>query len=343
MTTAYVTHPRCVEHHLREHPEHAGRIRAVWKRMDESGLAEHLEFLQAPEATIEQITAVHDAAYVALLETTRHQTHTLHLDADTYINPASYDVARLSAGGVVRAVDHVFAQPGNNALVVTRPPGHHAIASRGMGFCLFNNVAIGAQHAIDAYALRRVLIVDYDVHHGNGTEAIFHDRPDVMFMSTHQYPLYPMTGLADDTGKGIGEGYTLNVPLPAHCGDNSYRAVFDQIVLPAAERYQPELILVSAGYDAHWAEPLAGMQLTLTGFAELGQRLIDAGKRLCEGRIIFVMEGGYYVEALAYGMVNVARLLTGQPPTDPIGPPDFDADEPDLSRLIELIRTRHNL
>lgn len=343
MSTLYVTHPRCVEHHLTEHPEHAGRIRAVWKRMDESGLLPRLVSKQASAATDAQVAAIHDHDYLKLLARTGSQDRILHLDADTYITPASNDVAYLSAGGVVDAVDGVLSGTVDNALVVTRPPGHHAIGPRGMGFCLLNNVAIGAQHAVDAYGLKRVLIVDYDVHHGNGTDDIFTARPDVFFVSTHQYPLYPMSGVTTDIGTGDGRGYTLNVPMPRFCGDGNYARVFDEVILPAARRYQPELVIVSAGYDAHWADPLANMQLTLNGFAALGQKLKALADDTCGGKIIFAMEGGYYVEALAYGLVNVARILLGDTPQDPLGEPDQARPEPDISSLIAELKTLHHL
>ena len=343
MTTLYVTHPRCAEHDLPFHPEHAGRIRAVWKRIGESGLLERVQAVEAEPASEAQILAVHDADYLKALQASAQQGQTLHLDSDTYINPQSYEISRLSAGGVVLAADHVVTGKADNAFVVTRPPGHHAVRQRGMGFCLLNNVAIGAQAMIDARGLERILIVDYDVHHGNGTEAIFYDRPDVLFISTHQYPLYPMTGAVKDTGIGRGEGCTLNLPMPKNCGDQRYIEVFDQVIIPAARRYRPQLILVSAGYDAHWADPLAQMRLTLNGFAELGQRLKALAGELCGGKIVFVMEGGYYVEALAYGMVNVGHILLGETPVDPLGEPDDSIPEPSLTALIEQVQRIHNL
>ncbi|MBE2182474.1 MAG: histone deacetylase [Anaerolineae bacterium] len=343
MTTLYVTHPRCAEHDLPFHPEHAGRIRAVWNRIEESGVLERVQAVQAEPVSEAQILAVHDADYLKALQSSAQQGQTLHLDSDTYINPQSYEISRLSAGGVVLAADRVLTGAADNAFVVTRPPGHHAVRQRGMGFCLLGNVAIGAQAMIDTHRLERVLIVDYDVHHGNGTEAIFYDRPDVMFISTHQYPLYPMTGAVRDIGIGKGEGCTLNLPMPKHCGDQRYIEVFERVIIPAARRYRPQLILVSAGYDAHWADPLAQMRLTLNGFAELGLRLKALADELCSGKIVFVMEGGYYVEALAYGMVNVGHILLGEATVDPLGEPDDSIPEPSLTALIEQVQRIHKL
>ena len=338
MTTAYITHPRYVEHHLPEHPEHAGRIRAVWKRLEEDGLPARLHLLEAYPATRDQVIAVHDPDYYGLLERTASLPRTARLDADTYVNPVSFAIALLSAGGAIAAVDAVLSGQAGNAFAVVRPPGHHAVAERGMGFCLFNNVAVAARHAQRAYGLRRVAIVDYDVHHGNGTNDIFYADPDVLFISLHQYPLYPMSGLENETGAGGGEGATINVPLPAGCGDFAYARVFSDVVRPALNRFQPELILVSAGYDAHWMDPLAGMNLSLAGFAHLNVTLNAAAQDLCDGRIVYCMEGGYNLDALGFAWRNVARQLLGETPDDVLGPAPV-SHEPDVSELISRVNS----
>lgn len=342
MTTAYVTHPRYVEHHLPEHPEHAGRIRAVWKRLGEDGLIGQLQPVEAPPASREQILAVHEAGYFSLLEGTANLKHTARLDADTYVNPASFEIALLAAGGAVAAVDAVMGGAADNALAVVRPPGHHAVAGRGMGFCLFNNVAVAARHAQRAYGLQRVAIVDYDVHHGNGTNDIFYADPSVLFVSLHQYPLYPMSGLAEETGAGAGQGFTVNLPMPAGCGDSGYARAFSELVEPAIDRFQPELLLVSAGYDAHWMDPLAGMRLSLAGLAHLNDSLNRMAQRHCGGKIAYVMEGGYNLDALGYGWRNIARQLLGAAPDDPLGPPPAGV-EPELSALLNRTRAVHRL
>ena len=213
----------------------------------------------------------------------------------------------------------------------------------GMGFCLLGNVGIAVRYAQKQYGLERILIVDYDVHHGNGTEAMFYDDPSVLFISTHQYPLYPGTGALTDTGSGKGQGFTINIPLPGGSGDANYRQVFEQIVWQAAERFQPQLILVSAGFDAHWADPLAGMYLSLTGYAYLANEVLRMAERFCGGKIVFVMEGGYNLNALSGGMSDIARLLLGDAPIDPLGPAPHHHREPDISALLEALKKLHRL
>lgn len=339
---AYITHPRYIEHDLAEHPEHAGRIRAVWRYMEESGLLPRLLTPQAIEVARAQIAAVHTEDYIRTLERISEQARMMRLDADTYAAPVSYEIARLSAGAQTLAVDMLFDGRATKAIAASRPPGHHAVAERGMGFCLLSNVAIAARHAQQAWGVERVLIVDFDVHHGNGTEAIFYQDESVFFLSTHQSPLYPGTGALEDTGSGRGEGFTLNLPLPANTGDAGFRAIFEQVVWPVAKRYQPGLIIVSAGFDAHWLDPLAGLQLTSTGFAALCSELNQMAEAVCGGKILFAMEGGYNVDALGTGMANIARVLLGEPPLDPLGAPPPRA-EPDIAPLLQAARALHHL
>lgn len=344
MTTLYVTHPRYPEHDDPTHPEHAGRIRAVWKAIEDGGLLPRMTAVEPDMIDEESILAVHTPAHVALLNRLPELTRTSRLDADTYAGPTSYEIARLSAGGVVRAVDAVLRGDADNALAAVRPPGHHAMPDYAMGFCLLGNVAIAARYAQRQFDnVARIAIVDFDVHHGNGTEAMFYDDASVLFISTHQYPLYPGTGALTDTGANRGEGCTINLPMPPHCGDTNYAAVFDKVILPAVERFAPDLLIVSAGFDAHWADPLALMNLSLTGFAALSQRMIDLAGRVCGGRIVFAMEGGYNLDALAGGMSNVARLLIGEAAVDTMGLPPHAHQEPTIVGLIERARTLHRL
>lgn len=340
--SGYFTHPRYVEHDLAEHPEHAGRIRAVWQRLDTDGLLTQMVVREAREVSFEQMVAVHTEDYLRVLEQVSNQPHLLRLDADTYIGPTSYAIARLSAGAVVDAVDAVLTGAVRNALAASRPPGHHAVSERGMGFCLLANVAIAARHAQRAHGIERVFIVDYDVHHGNGTEAIFYADPSVYFVSTHQSPLYPGTGMVTDTGTGRGEGFTLNIPLPAGVGDAGYADVFTQLIWPAARRFKPELILVSAGFDAHWLDPLAGMRLSSSGYAHITRELIGMADALCDGRIVFAMEGGYNLNALSHGMANIARCLLGREPIDSLGLAP-STREPDITQRIAELRALHGL
>ena len=243
------------------------------------------------------------------------------LDPDTYVLPVSYDVACLSVGGALAAVDAVLGGQADNALAVVRPPGHHATPSRGMGFCLFNNIALAARHAQATYEeVKRVLIVDYDVHHGNGTQEAFYEDESVLFVSTHQYPYYPGSGALGDIGSGPGRGATINMPLRAGTGNEGFELLYERVLWPAARRFRPDLILVSAGFDAHWADPLAMLQLDLRGYAHLTRELIGMAGELCAGRAIFVLEGGYDLEVLSHGVLNVAYALLGQDiVTDPLG------------------------
>lgn len=344
MTTAFVTHARYVDHDLKGHPEHAGRIRAVWRRLEETGLLARMQALEAAAASPDQLRLVHTAAYVELLKSTAGSDRFSRLDADTYVNPDSYEVALLAAGGTLDAVAAVLDGKADNALAAVRPPGHHAMPDRAMGFCLINNVAVAARYAQQAYGLKRVLIVDYDVHHGNGTEAMFYDDPSVYVASIHQWPLYPGTGALPDIGRGVGRGYNLNIPVAPGNGDANYAALFEQVLWPAALRFQPELILVSVGHDAHWSDPLAGMRLTLRGYTHLAHELLLMAQQFCGGRIVFVMEGGYDLEALASGMANIAHVLLGDPDfDDPMGRAPGAQMEPDIAPLIEQLQRLHRL
>ncbi|MBA3870318.1 MAG: histone deacetylase [Anaerolineae bacterium] len=344
MTTAYITHPRYTEHHLAGHPEHAGRIRAVWTELDKTGLSTRMQKIDAPAVAEEWILNVHTPKYLELLhwiEQHPPQTGVHHLDPDTYAGATSFEIAKLSAGGVVQAVDEVLSGRVNNALAAVRPPGHHAMPDHAMGFCLLGNVPIATRYAQKQFGIERVMIVDFDVHHGNGTEAMLYDDPTTLFISSHQYPFYPGTGALTDTGTGKGTGYTINIPLAAGHGDNSYAAFYEQIIWPAAERFKPELIIVSAGFDAHWLDPIAGMRLTLTGYAHLTRELIKMAEKFCDGKIVFAMEGGYNLDALSHGMANVAYALLGDDAvSDPLGLPR-DQREPDVKPLINQLKQIH--
>jgi acetoin utilization deacetylase AcuC-like enzyme len=345
MTSVYVTHPRYPEHNLPGHPEHAGRIRAVWGEMDDSGLSTRMKKLEAPMVDEAQILAVHTPEYIETLrwiDETKQER--VHLDPDTYGGPTVYAIARLSAGGVVLAVDEVLGGHAANGLAAVRPPGHHAMRGHAMGFCILGNVPIATRHAQKAYGIERVMIVDYDVHHGNGTEAMFYDDDSVLFISSHQSPFYPGTGAVTDTGGGKGKGFTLNIPLVAGHGDASFKALYEEIVWPAAERFQPQLILVSAGFDSHWTDPIAGMRLSLTGYAHLTRELIKMANQYCSGKIVFAMEGGYNLEALSHGVRNIGYALLGEDTvSDPLGPPQDGRPEPDVRPLIAQIKQVHGL
>lgn len=307
----------------------------------ETGVLARLTALEPIPATDAQLEAVHTKEHIKRVKDTVARGGG-NLDPDTYTNSRSLDAALLAAGAVVRGVDAVMKGEVDNAFALVRPPGHHATHNRAMGFCLFNNVAVGAAHALNSHNLERVLIVDYDVHHGNGTQDIFYRSPIVLYFSTHQYPYYPGTGNWTDIGEGAGQGYTVNVPLSAYVGDEGYRRIFDDLLYPLGERYHPELILVSVGYDAHWRDPLAMENLSLAGYTTLARTLIELAREQCAGRIVFVLEGGYDIPVCANGVANTFRALLGDTEIpDPIGP--SKRAEPDVGDYVEQLRGAHRL
>jgi acetoin utilization deacetylase AcuC-like enzyme len=245
-------------------------------------------------ATREELARIHSAAY--LDQVAAAEGRAVMLDPDTFTSPESVEIARLAAGAAIEAARHAWGT-GESAMALVRPPGHHAEPDRAMGFCLYNNIAVAAA-ALRAEGVSRVAIVDFDVHHGNGTQAAFYADPSVLFISSHQFPYYPGTGAAHETGTGAGRGFTLNIPMQAGARDDEYERVYRSIVVPALERFAPEVMLVSAGYDAHELDPLAGMRMTTDGFGALVGLLKGAAAQLCGGRIAFITEGGYHLGAL---------------------------------------------
>ncbi|MHB8648283.1 MAG: histone deacetylase family protein [Thermomicrobiales bacterium] len=301
-----------LDHHTGPHPETERRLVAIIERLEADGLLEGRPLLTPTNAPREAILRVHQADYVDALERFCAAGGGW-LEPSTVVSAASFDVALLAAGGAIRAVDAVLTGEAQRVFALVRPPGHHATAETGMGFCLFNNVAVAARHARDRYGLERVAIIDWDVHHGNGTNDIFFDDPHVLFVSVHQYPLYPGSGRATERGTGAGEGYTLNVPLPPRSGDADYLRVFDDLIGPLVLSYQPELIFVSAGYDAAQDDPLAEMLVSDDGFRQMAERVVGWADTCCDGRIVALLEGGYDLAALARGVAVTLRVFDGAP------------------------------
>ena len=318
------------------HPERPERLIAARAAVQQAGAAGVTwEPVGAREATLDELIRVHDARFVAKLDTLRGQQ--AHLDADTYVAPGSVAAARLAAGGLVDMVDRMLAAPaggdGSRGVALLRPPGHHARPAQAMGFCLINNVAVAAAHAV-ARGAKRVLIVDWDVHHGNGTQEIFWRDPNVLYMSTHQFPFYPGTGDADEIGEGPGEGFTVNVPLSAHGGDAMYRAAFERVIVPVAEEYAPDLVLISAGFDAAARDPLAQMELSAEAYGWMGRALTAVAEKSAGGRIGLVLEGGYDLVALESGLGRSIAAITGAPKEEDEEIPR-DPDQPDVERAVK--------
>jgi acetoin utilization deacetylase AcuC-like enzyme len=298
------------------HPEHPGRLQAILERLDEEGLTTHCQPVPAREATREELERVHTAGHVERVAGTA-RSEFRQLDPDTYTSRESALAARLAAGGLVDLAAEVAAGRLSSGLALLRPPGHHAEADRAMGFCLFNNVAVAAR-ALQAGGLRRVLIVDWDLHHGNGTQHTFWSDPSVLYFSTHQYPFYPGTGAVEEAGGAGAAGRTVNVPWPGGMGDADYAEAFRRILLPVAEEFAPDVILVSAGFDAARGDPLGSMRLSPDGYAWMTSRLLS----LAGGRVVLALEGGYDLGAISRSAAACLRVLLGEParPADPDRP-----------------------
>jgi len=304
--TVFITHPSCLQHEMGPgHPESPERLGAINDALAASGLEPHLARFEAPAATVEQIARVHDRRYVEAIEAASPSSGLRYLDPDTALNPHSVDAARHAAGGVVHAVDLVCGGDYRNAFCAVRPPGHHAESGRAMGFCIFNSIAVGAAHALAVHGLSRVAIADFDVHHGNGTEEMFSDEPRVLMVSTFQYPLYPMSGI-DNPARNM-----VNIPLSAGSGSVAFRDAVRESWLPALEAHEPELILISAGFDAHRDDPLAGLALTEDDYAWVTRELMAVAARHASGRIVSSLEGGYALSALGHSVAAHVRELAG--------------------------------
>ena len=299
--TSIIYHPDYLLHETGNHPERKERLLAIMHLIEETEIDLHK--IKPEPASIEEMQYVHDPEYINKVK--EYSEREMPLDPDTVLCRESYHAALLAAGGMISAVDD------GRAFALVRPPGHHALSDRGMGFCLFNNIAIGARHA-QRTGYDRVLVVDWDVHHGNGTQHIFYDDPSVFYFSVHQYPHYPGTGSAGETGSGAGQGYTLNVPLPAGSGDAEYVNVFKNILIPAALEFDPDIVLVSAGFDAHIDDPLAGMAVTTAGFGRLASIVSSIADRCCDGRLAITLEGGYDLNALSHSVLAVLKVMAGE-------------------------------
>ncbi|MGH7917102.1 MAG: histone deacetylase family protein [Candidatus Binataceae bacterium] len=315
MRTALITDRRYLRHHPgRLHPERPERV-AVMIEMAEHLHRAGIEIYAPRRASPDEVALCHEPAYIAEVERTASMER-FHFDPDTHTCCDTYDTAMLAAGGVLTAVEAVMDGAAQNAFAIVRPPGHHAVADHAMGFCFFNNVAVAAAWMHRVRGLQRILIVDWDVHHGNGTQDIFYRSPAVLYMSTHQYPFYPGTGALDEIGAAAGAGYTINAPLPAGFGDDEYLRVFDELFIPVARQFKPDFILVSAGFDCDYRDPLGSMRVSEYGFAAMTRRIKRLAAECCAGRLAIALEGGYDLEALANSgraVIEELRRETDEP------------------------------
>ena len=306
MTTKIITHSDCLQHlNVPGHPEQVARLRCVLAALAPLGL----EIVNAPLIADDDLLRVHPQRHINAIRAASPQSGWSSLDADTHMSPGTLTAALRAAGGAIRAVDMVMAGEARNVFVAMRPPGHHCEYETAMGFCFFGNVALAAKHALDYHGLKRVAIIDFDVHHGNGTQDLVEGDNRIFFASTHQMPLYPGTGHAHETG---GYANVINCPLPEGAGPKAFRAVMESQILPAADRWAPELLLISAGFDAHKEDPLAGMNLTEADFSWVTERLCELASKHCQGRVVSCLEGGYDLKALAASAMAHVKVLKEQ-------------------------------
>jgi len=311
MSLLVIQDPAYLDHAPGNWPEGPFRLRAIQATLEESGLTGALETAEPPLASVEDAALVHSLGHIDRVRRLSEDGGG-YLTLDTVVSRESYRVALLALGGAMAAVDAVLEGRARRAAALVRPPGHHATSGEGMGFCLFNNVAVAAEHVLRRRGLERVLILDWDLHHGNGTEAAFYERADVLFVSLHESPAYPGTGWVTDTGDGEGEGFTVNIPMPHGSGDEAYLQAFGTVVEPVARAYAPELVLVSAGFDGHYLDPLGHLALTAAGFGRLSERACALADELTGGRLVFVLEGGYHETGLGWGLASVLNVAAGR-------------------------------
>ena len=344
MTVALYYDDLFLGHDTLTHPEHQTRVSTALDLLRTSGIVDRLELPTCRDATLDELTRIHSADHVRRVQHFGERGPVMVL-ADTIANTGTPAAALRAAGAVVGATEDVVRGDFDAAYCLVRPPGHHAVAGAPMGFCFFNNVAVAARPATAALGLSRVAVVDIDIHHGNGTQDAFYADPTVLYVSTHQYPYYPGTGHWREAGTGEGAGATLNLSMPGGCGDSEYAMVMDEVIAPKLRAYRPELILVSAGYDAHHGDPIDGamMQLSCAGYASLVGSLRQLAQELCSGRIVVALEGGYDLTALSWSIRNSIEALLGDAITpDPVGPAP-QTETPDLGELVANVRRLHGL
>ena len=310
--TGIVKDPLYLEHITGDyHPESHHRLEVIYEMLAEGDMAGKFVNVKPRNATRAELEYIHTPEYISLVASTAGKPREM-LDPDTQTSPKSWEAAQLAAGGFLELIDQLMQKKIDNGFALVRPPGHHAEADRAMGFCLFNNVAIGAQYAIRKYNLDRILLIDWDLHQGNATQHSFYNDPKVLYFSTHQYPYYPGTGDFNETGEGAGKGFTVNVPLSPGPGDEEYAGIYLEILKPITLEFKPQLILISTGFDIYFDDPLGGMGVTSEGFARLAKIILELANQTCEGKALFILEGGYHLQGLRDSVKAVLLELLGE-------------------------------
>jgi acetoin utilization deacetylase AcuC-like enzyme len=328
------------EHNLPGHPESPRRFQH-FNRLAESPFSEKLLHIEPHEAPLSAITAIHPQSYLTTLEQAASRGPGFLDHGDTYVTSASYQAALDAVSGALSIVNAVIDGQARSGFALVRPPGHHTSATRPSGFCLLNNIAIATRY-VQSRGYPRVMIVDFDVHHGNGTQALFEKDPSILYLSTHQYGIYPGTGSIRETGSDEGSGSVVNIPLPARVGDQAFEAITEQVIEPIANRFAPDILLISAGFDAHWNDPLASLQLSTTGYCQLGTALLRMAENLCDGKIVYFLEGGYDPDDLWDNVLAIFYSLKKETlPTDRLGPAPYP--EVNIDDLIETLQTIHGV
>ena len=339
MKVGLVYDPIYLAHDTGSHVENSQRLVSTISYLRENGILNELSLVKPEPCSEDDLLLCHSEGHIQRVKSMAASGG--WLDPDTITSPRSYEVATYAVGGVIEGMRSVMEGKLASAFALVRPPGHHATRTKAMGFCLFNNIAIAAQYALNNLAVSRILICDFDVHHGNSTAEAFYSDPRVLYFSTHQYPFYPGTGSMEDIGVGEGKGITVNVPLPAGCGDEEYIRVFEEILVPIAHRFKPQLFLVSAGFDPHFADPIGGMQVSVKGFSQMTRILKQLAGEFCEGRMVFSLEGGYDFRAISHSVKAIFDVLLDR---------EFSEEEdfhpqasPNIGPQLERIKQIHHL
>jgi acetoin utilization deacetylase AcuC-like enzyme len=343
MKVGLVYDPIYLEHDTGDHVENSQRLVAAMVYLKETGIEEKLTCLPSRPALLKELEMIHAPEYISYVKS-KAEKGGGWLDPDTVMSPKSYEAALYAAGGFMMAVEAVMKGEVDNAFALVRPPGHHATYDQAKGFCIFNNMAIAAKFALNKFSLNRILIADFDVHHGNGTQDAFYADPRVLYFSTHQYPFYPGTGWMNETGMGEGKGTTVNFPMAAGWGDEEYLRAFNEVLVPVARRFQSQLILVSAGFDAHWADHMAMMRVSVKGFAQMAMILKELAAEVCQGRLVFTLEGGYNLQVVASSVKAVFDvLLSNSEIDDPLGEASMARKPEGFDGHIEKIKRIHHI